>query len=193
MRTGPLRGPVYTTGPTALGLASPTWGSGQYGLWMLQSGRRVVLLPNGKRQLQPVALPSLPPGRLDSLALSRDGARAALVIAGNLYVGRVDVVAGFPRIAGLSLVLPKLAHATRVAWASGIELVVIASLTRDAQVLRVAVDGSAVTALNSSGLVPVAVAASSAGLLLLAGDGLYAAAGRGFNRVQSGSAPAFPG
>ncbi len=193
VRTGPLRGPVYTTGPTAVGLRSPSWGSGQYGLWMLQSGRRVVLLPNGKKQLQPVALPGLAPGPLESLALSRDGARAALVVAGDLYVGRVEVVDGAPRIVGLTLVLPKLTHATRVAWASGTELVVVASLTRDAQVLRVAVDGSAVAALNSSGLVPVAVAASSAGVLVLSGDGLYAASGRGFNRVQSGGAPIFPG
>ncbi|MCW2600348.1 MAG: Lipoprotein LpqB, beta-propeller domain-like protein [Frankiales bacterium] len=192
VRTGPLRGP-YTTGPTADGLSSPTWGSGQLGLWLLQGRRKVVLLSNGRTNLQRVTVLGQPPGDLQALSLSRDGARAALVVGGRLFVGRVEAVAGVPRIVGLSLVLPGLHSATGVAWSSGTELAVLGTLTRAAQVLQVAVDGSSVTVLNSSGLTPVAIAASSAGLLVASGDGIYAVSGRGFTRVQSGSSPDFPG
>lgn len=192
VRTGPVRGP-FTTGPTAPGLSSPTWGSGQFGLWMLQARRQVVLLPNGSRSLRAVTVLGQPTGALESLAMSRDGARAALVVGGQPYVGRVEVVSGQPRIVDLSLVLPGLTHATRLAWSSGTELAVLGALTRNAQVLRVAVDGSSVTVVNSAGLAPVSVAASSAGLLLGSGSALYELAGRGFARVQVGGAPVYPG
>jgi hypothetical protein len=193
VRTGQLGGRTYLTGPTAPGLSSPTWGSQQHGLWMVQSGRQVVLLPNGSRTLRAVSVRGQPSGELQSLAVSRDGARAALVIAGQLYVGRIDVVAGVPRIAGLSVVLPSINRASRVVWSSGTELVVLGSLTGNSQVLRVAIDGSAVSALNSSGLSPVAVAASSAGLLVASGNSIYASAGGGFNLVQTGGSPVYPG
>jgi hypothetical protein len=193
VRTGLLGGPTYTAGPTAPGLSSPTWGSAQRGLWMLQSGHQVVLLPNGSRDLQAVSVPGVPDGQLQSLAVSRDGSRAALVIAGQLYVGRVEVVADVPRIVGLSVVVPGINSASRVVWSSGTELVVLGSLTGNPQVLRVAVDGSSVVALNSSGLSPVAVAACAAGLLVASGNDIYASAGGGFNLVQTGGSPVYPG
>jgi hypothetical protein len=193
VRIGQVGGRTYTTGPTALGLSSPTWGSQQHGLWMVQSGRRVVLVPNGSRTLRTISVLGQPAGELQSLAVSRDGARAALVIAGQLYVGRVEVVTGVPRVADLTLVLPSINRASRVVWSSGTELVVLGSLTGNSQVLRVAVDGSAVAALNSSGLSPVAVAASSTGLLVASGSSIYASAGGGFNLVQTGGSPVYPG
>ncbi len=193
VRTGPLRGPAYQEGATAPGLSSPTWGSGQYGLWMLEGGRRVVLMPRGSKTLLAVPVVPQPAGPLQALALSRDGARAALVVGGLLYVGRVEVAGGRPRVAGLTLVLPGLTRATRVAWSSGTELAVLGYLTRPNQVLQVAVDGSSVTTLNSSGLTPVSLAASSAGLVVGSGTALYQASGRGFVRVQAGGLPVFPG
>ncbi|MCU1592622.1 MAG: Lipoprotein LpqB, beta-propeller domain-like protein [Frankiales bacterium] len=191
--TGPLRGP-FTTGPRGQGLASPSWGSGQYGLWLLQSGRQVVLLRNGSRELQTVTVLGLPAGRLQALAMSRDGARAGLVVGGQVWVGRVEVVDGLPRIAGLTMVLPDLSRARALAWASGIELVVIGRLARDDQVVRLAVDGSTATPLNSTGVLdkPESVAASSAGVLVGSGTGIYLA-GRGFSRVQTGTVPVYPG
>ena len=193
VRTGPLRGPVYAEGPTVRDLTSPTWGSGQYGLWMLEGGRRVVLLPRGSKALVAVPVVLQPAGPLQALALSRDGARVALVIGGVLYVGRVEVVEGRPRVAGLTLVLPGLTRATCVAWSSGTELAVLGQLARPNQVLLVAVDGSSVTTLNSSGLTPVSLAASSAGLVVGSRSALYQASGRGFVRVQTGDLPVFPG
>jgi hypothetical protein len=193
VRTGPLRGPTYTRGPTARGLTSPTWGSGQYGLWMIQSHSRVVLLPRGGKALRTVDVGPLPAGRLSSLALSRDGARAALVVDGRLYIGRVVASEGVPSLEEVSLVLPTLSQVRSVAWVSGIELAVLGSLSNGPQVLRVAVDGSSVSALNSAGLTPGSVAASAAGLLVTSRGVLFTAAGRGFTLVQAGSAPAFPG
>jgi hypothetical protein len=193
VRTGPLLGPTYTRGPTAPGLTSPTWGSGQYGLWMVQSQTRVVLLPRGATALRTIEVSQLPAGRLSSLALSRDGARAALVVDGRLYIGRVTAAEGTPRIEGVSLVLPSLSRVQAVAWASGTELAVLGSVTSGPQVLRLAVDGSSITALNSAGLTPGSIAASSAGLIVTSGGVLYAASGRGFTRILVGSAPVFPG
>jgi hypothetical protein len=193
VRTGPLRGPTYARGPTAAGLTSPTWGSGQFGLWMVQSQRRVVLLQRGASTLRTIDVGPLPAGRLTSLALSRDGARAALVVEGRLYIGRVAVADGVPSIEGASLVLPSLSKVRAVAWASGNELAVLGSLASGPQVLRLAVDGSSVVALNSAGLTPTSIAASAAGLVVSSGGALWAASGRGFTRVQPGSAPAFPG
>lgn len=189
--TGPLRGP-FTPGPRARGLSSPTWGSGQYGLWLLQSGRQVVLLRNGHRVLETVTVLGLPQGQLQALAMSRDGARAALVVAGQVWVGRVEVVGGVPRIAGLSMVLPVLTRARALAWASGTELVVLGRLARDDQVVRLAVDGSAAVPLTSTGVRPVSVAASSAGVLVGSATGIYLA-GRSFTRVQTGALPVYPG
>jgi hypothetical protein len=191
VRTGPLRGP-YTTGRTVTGLSSPTWGSAQYGLWLLQDGRQVVLLRPGSTDLQQVTVLGQPAGRLQALAMSRDGARAALVIAGQLWVGRIEVVGGMPRIVSLTVVLPTLSAVTAVAWSSATELAVLGTVNRPAQVLRVAVDGSSVTALSSSGLTPTTVAASPAGLIVESGTGLYLA-GRGFSRVQDGALPVYPG
>lgn len=189
VRTGPLRGP-YAVAVREPGLTSPSWGSGQYGLWMLRNGR-VVLLPSGGKRLQLVAVGQR--GAVQALAVSRDGARAALVIGGLLHVGRIDMVRGAPRIIGVSRVLPELTRVGRVAWASSIELVVIGALTRSPQVVRVAVDGSSVTPVNSSGIKPVGLAASPAGLLVTSGQGVYEGSPRGFTQVQTGSAVGYPG
>lgn len=186
-------GADLTEGVTARGLTSPTWGSGQDGLWALQQGRRVVLLTDGLRQLQPVVVPGLPAGRLQSLAVSRDGVRAALVVAGRLYVGRVDVTVAGPRLEDLSEVLPGLHDVTRVAWSSSTGLVVLGALTRPHQVLRMPFDGSSTTVVNSSGLVPLTVAAAGSALVVGTRDGLYTASGSGFSNGVAGGEPVFPG
>jgi hypothetical protein len=192
VRTGAPAGP-YQVGLTARALSSPTWGSGQDGLWALQSGRRVVLLSDGLTRLRAVTVPGLPAGTLRSLAVSRDGARAALVVGDRLYVGRVGVTDAGPRLDGLTQVLPSLRDVTRVVWSSGTELVALGNLTRPRQVLRLAVDGSSAVVVSSSGLLPVSVAAAGSSLVVGTEDGLYTATGSGFSNGVVGSAPAFPG
>ncbi|HUR14738.1 MAG TPA: LpqB family beta-propeller domain-containing protein [Mycobacteriales bacterium] len=193
VRVGPLRGrsfPVVARGPA---LTSPSWGSGDLGLWLVRSGREVVRVAG--RGLSPVAVPGLPAGPVSSLRLSRDGARAALVVAGRLYVGRVELAAGGPRVVGLSAVLASLHDVRALCWSSSTELVVIGVLTRAPQVARVSVDGSSVQVLNTAGLAPTQVAASAAGVVLVSGGRLYRSQGGPFRRVQADSAraPVFPG
>ncbi|MGB8652007.1 MAG: LpqB family beta-propeller domain-containing protein [Mycobacteriales bacterium] len=193
VRTGPLRGPSYPEVARGAELSSPTWGSGESGLWLLRQQRDIVLVPPDQ-PLRTVTVVGRPPGSWTSLAVSRDGARVALVAGGQLYVGRVEEVASGPRVVGLSLVLPSFSHGSAVAWSASTELVVLGSLTRDAQAVRVSVDGSEVTALDTTGLRPVQVAASPAGVLVVSDGDLYALVGRRFTRVEIGvSAPAYPG
>lgn len=195
VRVGPLRGSAFPVVARASGLSSPSWGSGDHGLWLLQSGRSVVRVAGG---LRPVPVLGLPDGPLRSLAVSRDGVRVALVAGGRLYVGRVEVLADGPRLVGLLEVLPSLRSVRQVVWASSTELVVLGTRTRAGQVLRVAVDGSAATTLNTAGLTPSEVAASPVGVVVASGGRLYLASGddaAAFRLVQSdvSGAPAFPG
>jgi hypothetical protein len=192
VRIGPLRGTSFPVAAQGTALSSPTWGSGQRGLWLLRGAREVVRVDHG---LRPVTVLGLPGGRIASLAMSRDGARVALVVAGRLYVGRVELTSGAPRVVGLTLVVAALHDATRVSWASSTDLVVLGVLTRSRQVLRVSVDGSSVQTLNTAGLAPTAVAASPVGVVLVSGGRLYLSAGGAFRQVQTDAAadPVFPG
>lgn len=193
VRTGPLTGPTYRTAVTARDLRSPSWGSGDRGLWLLQDRREIVLLPTGGRALQRIPVVGRRPGgAFTALAVSRDGARVALVAGERLYVGRVELVGGRPRVAGLTLLGADL-RATQVAWASSTGLAVLGLRDGQVQVLRVAADGSSVDILNSGGLVPTHIAATSSRLLLSAGGVLYSLTGRAPVRLASGTSPAYPG
>jgi hypothetical protein len=194
VRVGPLRGQSFPVVARGSALTSPTWGSGDLGLWLLRDARQVVRVAGGG--LRPVAVSGLPRGRLTRLALSRDGVRVALVVAGRLYVGRVELVGGAPRVTGLARVLPALRDVTDVAWSSDTELVVLGVLTRARQALRLAVDGSSLQALNTAGLAPTQLAASAVGVVVVSGGRLYLSAqGGAFRQVQADSsrAPVFPG
>ncbi|MDX6266058.1 MAG: hypothetical protein QOD70_798 [Frankiales bacterium] len=182
----------------APGLRSPTWGSGEGGLWMLQ-GANVVRLDAAGSSLQIVATPGRPPGSITSLALSRDGARAALVIGQGIYVAKVVWSAGTP-----SLVDPRLVGAPtlvprQVVWSTPTELVVM-EIAEAAQggarsVQRVAVDGSASTTVPLGSLTPTSLAAADQVIVVASVHpaGLWQVA-KGITKVQaSGSAPAFPG
>jgi hypothetical protein len=193
VRVGPLRGNDFSLVARAAGLASPSWGSGQHGLWLLRDGRDVVRVQG--RGLSPVTVLGLPAGRLSSLAVSRDGVRVALVVGGRLYVGRVELVHDLPRVVDLALVLPSVRGGTRVAWESSTQLLLLSRLAVGTQLLRVAVDGSSVTTVSTAGLEPSALAASPAGIVVVSHGQLFASTGGPVRRVESGRAaePAFPG
>lgn len=192
VRVGPLRGAQFPVVARAAGLSSPSWGSADHGLWLVREGRELVRVDGG---LQPVTVLGLPEGRVQSLAVSRDGARVALVVGGRLHVGRVEVVKGTPRVVGLSEVLPSLSSVVQVVWGSSTELVAVGRRTRANQVVRMSVDGSSARTLNTAGLTPTAVAACPAGLVVASGDRLYLAAESGFRLAQTDAsrAPVFPG
>lgn len=193
VRIGPLRGSAFPVVARAAGLSSPSWGSGDHGLWLVRSARELVRVQGGV--LRPVTVLGLPEGRVDAMAVSRDGARVALAVGGRLHVGRVELVGGEPRVVGLAEVLPTLREVAQVVWRSSTELVVLARRTRPDQVVRVSVDGSSVTTLSTAGLDPTAVAAGPGGVVVVSGGRLYLDRNGPF-RQQPGepaSAPAFPG
>lgn len=200
VRTGPLRAPSYAAPPLhEPGLTSPSWGSGEAGLWMLRGGTEVLLLPS-VGPARTVPLDRTLPAPLTSLAVSRDGARLAVVAGGRLFVGRVEP--GGPagvRIVGLLAVAPQLTGVRVVTWQTGTSLVVLGRVQDTLLAVRVAVDGSSAVPFDGPGLPgpPTAIAASPGGIWVGVGAGrtarLYRVSGRGFEAGPTGSAPAYPG
>ncbi len=192
VRVGTLRGSTYPVAAHGSGLRSPRWGAGQLGLWLVRGERELVRVDDG---VHPVPVEGLPPGRIRALALSRDGVRVALVVGDRLYVGRLDTAADGPVVKALTQPLPALHRVKDVTWAASTELVALGSLTRDDQVVRLAVDGSEASVLDIVGLRPTAVTASPVGVLVVSGGRLHLSTGGPFRQVQSdaASAPAYPG
>jgi Lipoprotein LpqB beta-propeller domain/Sporulation and spore germination len=206
LRTGPARGPLVASRvPASRLLASPSWGSGEVGVWLLRTGSDPALLRVDDRGMPTVVgveggLARL--GPLRALRVSRDGARVALVAGGRLWVGRVVPDGHEPSVVGLRDVAPALTEVTDVSWASGTSLVALGRLAPiGAPVpVRVAVDGSSLVALSRLGLQgePLSVAAADGRPLLVATrvDGVDRTSrdnGRFFERlVGSARNPLYP-
>ncbi|MDP9497641.1 MAG: LpqB family beta-propeller domain-containing protein [Actinomycetota bacterium] len=203
---GPRGGPFT---PAATGsLRSPTWGSGEHGLWLLRAGLRPAVLLLRPEHAGPVevGVPGLPPLTPDALLrVSRDGVRVAVVTGGVLYVGRV--VPGAPPVEGPLRVegLRRLATGVLdVAWRTGTALSVLVDddTAPRLPLLALSVDGTSSTASGLLGVPegsPVAVAAYGSEPLLVqvradgrstiySGDG-----GRGYQvRLRDATRPAYP-
>jgi hypothetical protein len=191
---GQLTGRDYRPVASGAGLSSLTWGSGAFGVWMLQAGVGVVRVDPAGGGLRRVTVLGQLPGPVSAVELSRDGSRAALVAGGRLFVAKVDVVSSGPRLVDPTEVLPRLGRAVQVAWATPTELVVIGSSAGSTSVLRVPVDGSTSTVEQTGALSPVDVAAAGRGLLVQANDDRVYLIGTSTTRVPgSGTAPAYPG
>jgi hypothetical protein len=197
VRTGPLRGP-YRDAVRAVGLTSPSYGAGGRGLWLVRRRAHVSLLPPGEARLRDVPVMGQPIGALTRLAVSRDGARIALVIGGKLFIGRIEYVgrtdgaADRLRITALLAVAPAV-RVSDVAWQSGTELVVVGRSGSPAALLRVAIDGSGLELLGTGGQVPEHVTASSAGIVFSEGATLYSYTGRRPQALGAGRLPVYPG
>jgi hypothetical protein len=200
---GSALGASFPLAVEAPDLRSPTWGSGEAGLWMLQ-GSKVVRLDAAGSSLETVATPGRPPGRIRSLALSRDGARAALVIGNGIYVAKVIWSSGTPSLVDPRRVAAPASAPEQVVWATPTELVVLevadAAQGGARAVQRLAVDGSASTTVPLGSLNPTSVAAAGQVIVVASGEAATTAlwqvgpVGRGITKVQvSGTAPAFPG
>lgn len=201
VRTGALGGP-FTTVATLPDVSSLSWGSGRRGLWLVSGGAVLVVPDRGTPQPVPVAAPD---GRLSVLKISRDGARAALVLGDGadrrLFVGRVESTDAGPRIAGLRSVAPQLTDVADVSWETGTTLVALGRLgTTNRLPVRVAVDGSQVDPVRTLGLDGEAESvAAAAGQPLVVGAALdgrptLLVEDAGLFRAQpQGRAPAYPG
>ena len=222
VHTGPLTGPFAPVFSRPR-LGSLSWGSGDRGLYLLQQGSAPIiwLLPDLRRVPGGTARavtypPSTELGQLSALAVSRDGARIALVfgerLERRLYVARIEPTPNGPAVRRIVPVAPGLSNVADVAWESGTSLVVLASnddrLSDDGQpkvlLFRVAVDGSSSDApLNSTNLPNSgadAVAAAPGEPLVVGvrtANGkreLHEDTGAQFvQKPQNGSAPFYPG
>lgn len=209
VRTGPVRGPFGAPVLRAAGLGSLTWGPGDQGLWVLQRGRRAVVWlvpPADAPDLRPRAVPYDVPdkaGPLTALKVSRDGARAALVLGGRLHVARVVQGPDGARIVGTARVAKDLQGVVSVAWQSGTQLVALGSFDPSEQPFPafVAVDGSSVALVQRplAGAVASEVAAAPRRPLVVAGElegrrRLFRDNGTRFTVQQPlGTAPFYPG
>ena len=160
---------------------------------MLEGRSRVVQLGPSRSLLQTVSMPGRPAGPITSLCLSRDGARAALVIAGTVYVSRVLWSAGAPSLVDAHPVA-STGSPLQVVWSTSTELVVLEVGEQGARaVQRVAVDGSSPTPVSVGLLTPTAVAAAGTTLIVASGGALYAVAQAVPKRKAVGTNPVFPG
>lgn len=212
LRIGPYGGqaqPVNLFGAT---LARPTWrptttADGTAGeVWTVVDGQSVVRVartPDGGWTGQAVnAEEVLAVGPITALRLSRDGARAALVVNGQLLVASVvrtqdSVTLRSPRILGVGA----LSGVVDVDWLSQDSLV--AATTMPSQpVVKVPIDGLRLDAFNSSNLTPPVYAITAApGRPIVVADtgGLWTASDVGQvwrphpHGVGSHLAPFYPG
>jgi len=155
LQTGRFTGPL-TPGWQDEALRSPTWGSGELGLWLLRTGAHpgILLVPPavGAEPVEVLVdgLPALDGSSL--LRVSRDGSRVALVAGGVLLLGRFELGGRRPHLVGLH----RMATGVRdVAWQTGTTLEVLVEDTEPPllPLLRLSVDG---TSAQVTGLVGAA-------------------------------------
>ncbi len=194
----------------ARGLRSPSWGSGDRGLWLLQDDGtpRVLLLDNGAPRPVPVDVPA-DAGRLVALRVSRDGTRVVLIAGKDLasrrlYVGTVEQSGDDVRITKVRPLAGEVTEVADVAWETGTTLVVLGRFGAfEPLPLVLSIDGSTpVDLVRLAGLgrrTPVSLTAAEGRPLLLAAteaDGKRAVLrdqGGGLARLFNGSLPFYPG
>jgi hypothetical protein len=205
LSTGPASGP-FLVRDRAPALSSPSWGSGEQGLWFLR-GSQVMLAPSSGRP-QTVPVDGIAQyGPVSGLRVSRDGARVGLIAgvgAGRrLLVGRISTGTGRVRITGLRAIAPTVTDVHALTWDTATSLVVLGSLTGVSAPVRVAVDGSSVALVIRIGLensTPRTVAGAPGRQLVIGAslaDGttvLFRDNGRLYVREDgTGYAPFYPG
>lgn len=217
VRTGLLAGPFGEPVLAKPRLGSLSWGPGEQGLWVLESGPSPLIWlvpgPGAEVVRSQSVLYERPPdaGPLTGLRVSRDGARVALVFgdgdAAELHVGTVTPSGDGLRVSAVTPVAPSLGAVTDVAWQDGTTLMVLASsaAVRGSILLwRVTVDGSTPPGLvqrPNLGDAPVSIAAAPGRPLVLGATDdqgaprLFQDNGQVFLPVQDaiGVAPTYPG
>ena len=205
LRTGPVSGP-FDERWRGTSLGSPSWGSGDQGVWFVDRGRVRLAPPSGRTIGIPIDGINAY-GPVTAMRVSRDGARIALV-AGvgtrrQLVIGRVRATAGQVRVVALRAVAPGVRDVRDVSWDSSTSVVVLGTGT-GSQVplpIRVAIDGSSVVTLQRVGLErsePLSLTAAPNRQLVVAArlgrvPVLFRDNGRQYVREAGGSAPFYPG
>ncbi|MDK1476924.1 LpqB family beta-propeller domain-containing protein [Streptomyces sp. 549] len=138
-------------------LTAPSW-DGLGDLWVADRNpgqSRLLRLRGGRGDAEEVEVPGLGSGRIESLHMSADGTRIALLVTADdlttLQLGRVERendAGGEPvvKVTGLRPVAPLLENVVAASWAGGSRMVVVGKESGGVQQLRViSTDGSAGT------------------------------------------------
>jgi dipeptidyl aminopeptidase/acylaminoacyl peptidase len=151
----------------------------------------------------PVHLVSIPSAvqaqGVSAVAISRDGARAAMVVGPrgqrSMLVGALSTARGAPKISRITVVLPADRDVRGVAWASATDLVTTVAVRHGQRaVMRTSVDGYRPHLLSRSGLPtrPHQVAAAPGQpILTTAGGAVWSLVGRTWQRVSTGRDPSY--
>jgi len=198
--------------PVASGgdLSRPSWDP-LGNLWFVDRARgHVLLLPNGGTQAIPVGVPRLPAGPPTGVAVSRDGARLAVVSGvgrqARAVVGALtgvdladgeDTNEGTVTVTGVHEVMPDVRGVRDVAWSDATRVVVLGSSRGlPPQPLYVTVDGYDVEEVEpQQGLATLAAGPQASPLVGATRDGrlVQFVSGRGWVVLGGGLAPVYPG
>jgi hypothetical protein len=177
---GPVGGPLAPTGVRAAWLSHPSWTLGPDETdeaWTVRdrtSVVRVQLDQSGRTRVAPVNATELSSrGPINDLRVSKDGARVAAIVGGQLVVGSLRRPPNGPVTVGSVQVLRpvELTDLSSVAWQSGDRLVVAGRAGTGFAVARVSVDGLDLLPLPSANLTgPLISVAAAPGRPLLVTD-----------------------
>ncbi|MEE1928062.1 LpqB family beta-propeller domain-containing protein [Streptomyces sp. TRM 70351] len=208
-----FRDPVVTSGGAREQdrLTAPSW-DGLGDLWVADRDPRdprLLRLPGGRGDAQPVEVRGLGEGRVEALRVAADGIRIALLVREDdrtmLWLGRVERendAAGEPgaTVTGLRPVAPQLENVVAVSWAGDSRLVVVGKESGGVQQVRVmSTDGSPGVPAKLPGVNEIEsiaasedeekplLADSAEGIVRLPRDGDW------HEVTDSGSAPVYPG
>jgi hypothetical protein len=205
LRTGPVSGP-FLLRARGRRLSSPSWGSGERGVWFLDGTRLRVAPVSGTPRTVPVdGIAAF--GPVTAVRVSRDGVRVALIAGppdhGTVLVGRVVERGGGLRVVGLVAVARAVTGVRDLSWDSSTSLVVLGQVSGVTAPVRVLVDGSSVALVNKLGLeqsTPLGIAAAPEHPLLVGAivrdtEVLLRDSGRLYVKVDgvTGGSPFYPG
>jgi hypothetical protein len=188
--SGPgLSAPVFT--PSGQVLAISGRGPGADIVEVSEQGPvRLVVLPSSVRA-----------EGVSAVAVSRDGARVALVVGApgqrSLLVGALSTRGGAPSISGPTVLLPGERDVRGVAWASATSLVTTVAVRHGRRaVVRTSIDGYRPHLLSRTGLParPHQVAAAPGQpILATAGGSVWSLVGGRWQRASTGRDPSYAG
>lgn len=186
--------PLARTRSTSIGSLSYTVGGD---LWVVDSASGVVQVIPVAGRASTVAVEGS--GRVISVRMARDGARAALVVRGatggtSLFLARVVTGLQGRRLESPRLVESEVTGVADVAWVDADTLVMIGqSATAPRQVFQVVVGDLGVAKLGGVAGMTSLTAAPGSPILVSAVGGIYESSGVGWTPALAAKSPAYPG
>lgn len=191
-------------------LSAPSWDRSD--LWVADrdpARPRLLRLANGRGNGEEVKVKGLDDARIESLRVSADGVRIALLVSKNgkstLKIGRIERRTGAEgepevSVADLQAAAPRLETVTALSWAGPSRLVVVGKEAGGVQQVRyIQTDGSLTPAGGLPGLNKVSAVAATEDkdqyLVAVSDDGLvrFVPSANWQTVIDDGSSPVYPG